>query len=106
MILRGEMHQKGKYEQVNLGVNNIPRGRRGHGREQGQETRSPRRWGGGAGGSVGKETFFVFFVCSVLTSFTVLWFIKFLTLFVIVSPIPCCLRLRIDLVPSLPFAVI
>lgn len=96
------MLQKGKYEQVSSGVDDISRGRGGSERGQGQETRSPHRWGGGFREWAGKETFCV---CFVLTSYTVLWFVKFLISFVMIALIFCCLRLRIDSIPFLPFAV-
>lgn len=94
------MLQKGKYKKVSSEVDDIAKDWREGGRGQGQGSRSPHRRGGGF--RAGKETFFVGFV---LTSCTALCFVKFLISFVLISLLFCCLRLRIDLIPFLLFAV-
>ena len=94
------MLQKGKYVKVSSDVDDISRDWEGGGMGQGQGSRSPHRWGEGFG--AGKETFFVGFV---RTSSIALCFVKFLILFVVISLLFCCLRLRIGLTPFLPFAV-
>ena len=93
------MLQKGKYVKVSSDVDDISRDWEGGGMGQGQGSRSPHRWGEGSG--AGKETFFVSFVRSSIA----LCFVKFLMLFVVISLLFCCLRLRIGLTPFLPFAV-
>ena len=92
------MLQKGKYVKVSSDVDDISRDWEGGGMGQGQGSRSPHRWGEGFG--AGKETFFVSFVRS-----SIALCFKFFMLFVVISLLSCCLRLRIGLTPFLSFAV-
>lgn len=95
------MLQEGKFEQVSY----IAKSLGGYGRGREQETRSPRRWGGGFREWDGKETCSV---CFVLTRCTVSWS-KVLISFVMISPIFCCLHFRFDLIlfppPAIPYLV-